>query len=985
MSNLYKEYKFIDLNAFSGSSENFRTANGGYWSIVSASATGENVDFTDFNAGYESTNGVTNATADPLATEGNQAFIHQITANIGIDREYVTTINSDKILPNYRFPVRIIGKEANIESAEQWKALLMGGTFAGQTYAPLYQTDTFDDNTFFYNMPYSTMEADTLSSSPIEIDISYTYNYYAKEYEEYISGDASENLLPDYYVLRSYYLNRWEGTSALALDHYVDSDIESWITLGNSYDSAASDPTGYESVNWFEDVYLNTPPSYQILDESNRSLDAQAGTIKYLHQTLYMREYLTSSYPSYTPDPSLISDVQTKFINIFFDAQATPDLLESTEGITSFPYYVKIDFTRPSPVVVNVNEGSGFVDQGATGIVLDALRQNGYTSTFLNTLKQTFMNQISIVPESVDFVAVADYYSGSSQVTEAEGTALRSADLFEMLAYRYNNYLAAGLPLSQDSYFVGESDTVVGVNNMAASAETLRKKALDTDGTYKYRNSIDALGVIANLRYFLMGYPGNHAYSKPNTIYNLFDVVDFRQVSENRISLGADTLASPSVEQFYGGDAIDKLYNLSGDSKYHETIAYRIEKTTTTGAIIQNNWILAAGRQTASSITDLDEFIFCDTQVKYGEEYTYNIYAYAVLVTSKYNFSDLVLTRPIGTMDQSSVNPAYQDIDCIEWYDPLTGEPTSPLAFKTTAFEYGSSTAENTLATSAQDVSSNTYQADFYVNYENTMKIIEVPITSKTLRILDNPPTSLDILPYQMIDDSQRIGFCLKDDSFVPTPYPSAIEAADSLLKGDYLNSNNLIPTDNIILDSITNSRYIQIFRLDEKPDRFADFDGHEIALIDLAIPDSDQVYSTHHFVEKIAANKKYYYLFRALNEHREPGYVYEIYEAELISDGGYKYAKFNSLYETDLAKDIYKDPSRTAKNLLQLRPAYSQLALNFASADFDGTAYDELSNVGVGVDDYTIWGKTFKVRLTSRKTGKKIDLNITYDYEDAL
>ena len=85
------------------------------------------------------------------------------------------------------------------------------------------------------------------------------------------------------------------------------------------------------------------------------------------------------------------------------------------------------------------------------------------------------------------------------------------------------------------------------------------------------------------------------------------------------------------------------------------------------------------------------------------------------------------------------------------------------------------------------------------------------------------------------------------------------------------------------------------------------------------------------------------------------------------------------------MAKDIYKDPSRTAKNLLQLRPAYSQLALNFASADFDGTAYDELSNVGVGVDDYTIWGKTFKVRLTSRKTGKKIDLNITYDYEDAL
>ena len=56
MSNTYKEYKFIDLNAFSGSSENFRTANGGYWSIVSSSAQGENVDFESFNPTHPSGN-----------------------------------------------------------------------------------------------------------------------------------------------------------------------------------------------------------------------------------------------------------------------------------------------------------------------------------------------------------------------------------------------------------------------------------------------------------------------------------------------------------------------------------------------------------------------------------------------------------------------------------------------------------------------------------------------------------------------------------------------------------------------------------------------------------------------------------------------------------------------------------------------------------------------------------------------------------------
>tara|TARA_Y100000310_G_C20510120_1_gene728411 strand:+ start:37 stop:555 length:519 start_codon:yes stop_codon:yes gene_type:complete len=171
---------------------------------------------------------------------------------------------------------------------------------------------------------------------------------------------------------------------------------------------------------------------------------------------------------------------------------------------------------------------------------------------------------------------------------------------------------------------------------------------------------------------------------------------------------------------------------------------------------------------------------------------------------------------------------------------------------------------------------------------------------------------------------------------------------------------------------------------MNEKPERFSDFSGHEIALIDLAIPGSNEVSSTYRFLEKRAANKKYYYLFRALNEHKQPGYVFEIYEAEIVNDGGYKHARFNSLYEEDLAVDVYKEPSRTAKNLLQLKPTYGQLALNYNNADFDETAHSQLTNVSVGVEDNVLWGKTFKVRLTSRKTGKKIDLNITYDYEDA-
>ena len=36
-----------------------------------------------------------------------------------------------------------------------------------------------------------------------------------------------------------------------------------------------------------------------------------------------------------------------------------------------------------------------------------------------------------------------------------------------------------------------------------------------------------------------------------------------------------------------------------------------------------------------------------------------------------------------------------------------------------------------------------------------------------------------------------------------------------------------------------------------------------------------------------------------------------------------------------------------------------------------------------MGTGDEVIWGKKFKIRLTSKKTGKKIDLNVTYETEN--
>ena len=54
---------------------------------------------------------------------------------------------------------------------------------------------------------------------------------------------------------------------------------------------------------------------------------------------------------------------------------------------------------------------------------------------------------------------------------------------------------------------------------------------------------------------------------------------------------------------------------------------------------------------------------------------------------------------------------------------------------------------------------------------------------------------------------------------------------------------------------------------------------------------------------------------------------------------------------------------------------------INTDDTDFQNPAIDELTDgkVRLGVADDLIWEKTFKIRMTSKKTGKKLDLNVTY------
>jgi len=316
------------------------------------------------------------------------------------------------------------------------------------------------------------------------------------------------------------------------------------------------------------------------------------------------------------------------------------------------------------------------------------------------------------------------------------------------------------------------------------------------------------------------------------------------------------------------------------------------------------------------NLTKLTLLRYIDTQVKYNKEYTYEIFAHQFIVGTEYSYKT----------------------------DDLAG----------------------------------TF-VEFSVTYKPSLKIARIPIFKQNARLLDAAPLppNVELVPYKGVFNEFLIN--LSGNSGDIEEMPVIITDADADFYKKYRESRGLDEDALIRFANDDASGRFEIYRTDVAPKSYEDFRTSLYALI------GEKDVASASMKSKVETNRKYYYTFRAIDQHDNRSNPTPVYQVEIVENNGMMFF-ISSVYQFPTMEDKTTH-TRTFQRFLKINPNMIQSLVNMEETF--GTQKDgSVSNVAsaysapddrviLGKAEQDVWTKNFKIRVTSKHTGRKFDINL--------
>ena len=173
-----------------------------------------------------------------------------------------------------------------------------------------------------------------------------------------------------------------------------------------------------------------------------------------------------------------------------------------------------------------------------------------------------------------------------------------------------------------------------------------------------------------------------------------------------------------------------------------------------------------------------------------------------------------------------------------------------------------------------------------------------------------------------------------------------------------------------------------QIFRMQEKPHEYQDFETKKIGDFQNTDTKENMV-----VLDKIQSNTKYYYTFRSANDFGSFSNPTPVYEVELLQDADNSRVHVEICHLEGYPKSTSERKEMNFQSLLGLTLTNTQKNFDLENArDPDGlisTFEDKLDLVTCGYEDWNgpiinkAWGRKFKFRVRSNDSAKIVDFNV--------
>ncbi len=400
---------------------------------------------------------------------------------------------------------------------------------------------------------------------------------------------------------------------------------------------------------------------------------------------------------------------------------------------------------------------------------------------------------------------------------------------------------------------------------------------------------------------------------------------------------------------------------IEGNPTYNPSIVcFKIEKYSGTSTVPVQTYFIDHDWSQSSYGSDYSFFEFLDTQLAYGAKYRYKVFAICRIATPTVQVMDAYYVDGDGkttrmykdsVRSESSVVPTVLE----DWlyYQASLGISSDNLFNK------------------IYIKTSTTTKAEFLEIeiFEDSIDAIEPIYCEPEAKFYNQDGKQNDLLV------RAELNFNGAPEPYIPIT-PEDEENIEQYLQ--YFNSNGTYD-----FQTMNGGGRFEIRRLSTPPEKYTDF-ANAYSEVFTDIIGSGPISSVAAFnINKIIPNRKYYYILRSINNHGVFSNPTPVFQVELFQDSDDTFIIVNEYMFKNNLRNNY---SKSGKRYFQLKVSNLQGLINEQTLEFqNASTAEEVRNVQLGPENLrnNLWGKTFKIRLTSEKTGKKIDFNVSFKHTD--